>query len=165
MPRWRRAAQAASLALVAAVAVGLREAGVDSYTAAWFGLGFGFAGVGIMATLSRTKGVMVHCTSYCPIGLVATWLGRLNPFRVRLNDRCTECGLCRPACRYDALSMDDIRRRRPGTSCTLCGDCLAPCRHGAMEYRFPGLTPSAARAVFLVLAASLHAVFLAVARI
>jgi ferredoxin len=165
MPRWRRPAQLASLALVAAAAVGLREAGVDGFAAAWFGLGFGVAGVGIMATLSRKKGVMVHCTSYCPIGLVATWLGRINPFRVRLNERCTECGLCRLACRYDALSMDDIRRRRPGPSCTLCGDCLAPCRHGAMEYRFPGLSPSAARAVFLVLVASLHAVFLAIARI
>ncbi len=165
MPRWRRAAQYVSLALVAAAALGLRAAGVDGYTAVWFGLGFGVAGVGLMATLSRKKGVMVHCTSYCPIGLVATWLGRLNPFRVRLNQNCTECGLCRLACRYDALSMDDIRRRRPGPSCTLCGDCLAPCRHGAMEYRFPGLSPSAARQVFLVLVASLHAVFLAVARI
>ena len=114
MPRWRRAAQVGLPGAGGGGGGGLREIGVDGFAAAWFGLGFGVAGVGIMTALSRKKGVMVHCTGYCPIGLVATWLGRLNPFRVRLDDNCTECGLCRLACRYDALSADDIRRRKPG---------------------------------------------------
>ncbi|HBE95263.1 MAG TPA: 4Fe-4S ferredoxin, partial [Desulfovibrio sp.] len=52
-----------------------------------------------------------------------------------------------------------------GLSCTLCGDCLGACGHGCLGYRLPGLSPAAARMVFLVLAVSLHAVFLGVARI
>ena len=45
------------------------------------------AGVAIMATLSRQRGVMVHCTAYCPIGWLATrdrdWVGgfELLPFK------------------------------------------------------------------------------------
>ena len=78
---------------------------------------------------------------------------------------CTECGRCTAACRYRALEPAHIRRRRPGLTCSLCGDCLAFCPESALSYRFFGLSPEAARRLFLVLAVSLHAVFLGVARI
>ncbi len=56
-------------------------------------------------------------------------------------------------------------RVRPGLSCSLCGDCLPRCPHGHLGYSFPGLPRERARQVFVTLVASLHAVFLAVARI
>ena len=155
----------ATLVLACAAALGLRAAGVPGIQAVWLAALFGLAGVGIMVILSRRAGIMVHCATFCPMGLVANVLGRLNPLRLRLGQDCTRCGACAMRCRYAALLPGDIEQGRPGLSCTLCGDCLGACGHGCLGYRLPGLSPQAARMVFLVLAVSLHAVFLGVARI
>jgi polyferredoxin len=151
--------------LVAAVAVTFRLAGVGSIVATWLGVAFGIVGLGLIVWVSRRVGYMVHCTMYCPIGLAADVLGKLSPFRLRINDGCTECGACTLKCRYDALRQGDIEARRPGLTCTLCGDCLASCKGKSIEYRFAGLSARHARTVFLVLVVSIHAVFLGVARI
>jgi len=58
-----------------------------------------------------------------------------------------------------------ISIRRPGFTCTLCGDCLAGCKDNQIHYRFPGLGPLSARAVFTVIIVALHASFLGVARL
>ena len=118
-----------------------------------------------MAFASRRSGTMVHCTSYCPIGLVNNLLGHVLPWRVTIDSGCTKCGVCSKACRYNALTRTDLEKGRPGLTCSLCGDCLPRCPHGHLGYRFPGLTRDRARQFFLVLAAGLHTVFLAVARI
>ncbi len=119
-----------------------------------------------MLAASRRAGAMVHCTAFCPIGLLGNLLGRLTPWRMAIRlETCTRCGACARACRYSALAPEDLAAGRPGLSCTLCGDCVAACPHDSMGYRFPFLSPAAARAVFLTLVAALHAVFLGVARI
>jgi polyferredoxin len=158
-------ARAVTLVLTVAVALGLRLAGVPGLTAVWAAAAFGLGGVAVMALLSRRSGSMVHCSAYCPIGLVGNLLGRLLPWRVHMNAQCTRCGVCATACRYGALLPEDIDAGRPGLSCTLCGDCVGTCAHGAMEYRFPGLRAGSARLTFLALVVTLHAVFLGVARI
>jgi polyferredoxin len=155
----------ALLVLTPLTAILLRIAGVSGLTAGLVAIGFGVLGIGLMAVLSTRKGVMVHCTSICPLGLAGNLLGKISPFRVRINEACTECGLCISACRYNALDARRIERRKPGLNCTLCGDCLASCREGAITYAFPGLNPARARIVFLTVIVSLHAVFLGVARI
>ena len=150
---------------IVVVALALRQFGVSGVTATWLGLAFGLVGVGVMVAVSRRVGAMVHCTMYCPIGLAADLLGKLSPFRLRITDGCIDCGACTLKCRYDALRPEDIKARLPGVTCTLCGDCLSSCKGKSIEYRFARLSPRSARAVFLVLAVSLHAVFLGVARI
>jgi polyferredoxin len=166
LPRWRNWFRVGVLVLVAGTALALRVAGVPGITATLLGLAVGLIGVGIMVTTSRRTGSMIHCTMYCPVGLAADVLGKLSPFRLRLReDSCTDCGACAITCRYGALRPEDIARRRPGLTCTLCGDCLPACRSNAIEYRCPGLSPPIARAAFLLLVVSLHAVFLGVARI
>lgn len=164
LPYWRRHMRMAILAVTILSAWIMREAGVPGVNAAWIAGGFGLIGVGVTVFWSRRAGVMVHCTSYCPIGFLAVTFGKINPFRIRINEDCNDCGGCSRACRYDALSADDIKRRRPGGSCTLCGDCVGKCKPGSIDYRFPGLDPSQARTLFVVLVVVLHAVFLGVAR-
>jgi ferredoxin len=165
MPRWRSAAHVAVLAGVASVAVGLRLLDAPGDVALIAGLAFGIAGVGVMAWWSRRSGVMTQCTAWCPIGVLAPLLGKLSPFRMRITTGCTDCGACTLACRFDALRKEDVVRRRPGFSCTLCGDCVRSCRGRFVEYRFAGLSPDRARALFLVLVVSLHAAFMGIARI
>ena len=155
----------ATLGLTAGGALVLRLFGVGTAIAVWLAAGFGLAGVGVMAALSRRSGQMVHCAAYCPIGLVANVLGRIAPWRLRIGEGCKRCKACQQVCRYAALTDADFERGSPGLSCTLCGDCLSACAHDALGFAFPGLSLSAARAAFAALIASLHAVFLAVARI
>lgn len=165
MPRWRRAAQVGMLVAVVGTAAALGGLGVAPEDAALAGVAFGLAGIGVMLGWSRRTGVMAHCTLWCPIGLLATTLGRLSPFRMRVRPGCTHCGACGALCRYDALRPTDLDAGRPGPSCTLCGDCVRPCRLGLVEYRLLGLSATASRDVFLVLVVALHAVFLGLAMI
>lgn len=139
LPSWRRAAQVGVLAAV--------------------------AGVVVMLAWSRRTGQMTHCLAWCPIGVLATTLGRLSPWRMRIAPGCDDCGACTPACRYDALWPEHLCARRPGPSCTLCGDCVRVCKRRFIEYRLFRLSPRASRLAFLVTVVSLHAVFLGVARI
>ncbi len=159
------AVRAGVFASVLAVAFALRRLGVGVFEATALGAAFGIVGVGVMAAVSGRLGYMVHCTSYCPIGLASNTIGRINPFRVHIGEGCDECRACTASCRYAALNIEHIRRRRPGITCTLCGDCLAACDKRQIHYRFPELTREQARTAFLVLVAVLHAVFLGVARI
>jgi len=165
MPAWRRGLQTGILFGTVVVALGMRLAGVPWPVALGVGVAFGLGGVAVMAAWSRRTGVMAHCTAYCPIGVLSTVMGRINPFRIRIGTGCTECGACALPCRYDALKPTDIARRRPASSCTLCGDCVGRCRDAQIGYRFPGLQSLQARALFIVMVVGLHAAFLGVARI
>lgn len=153
------------LLAIVATALVLRSRGAPLSLAAGLALGFGLAGVAVMVTLSRRTGQMVHCTVICPIGLISNLVGRISPWQIRIGKGCTMCGSCARACRYSALKPQDLERGRPGLTCTLCGDCVHQCPHSLIGYRFPGLSSSRARTAFLVLAVSIHAVFLGVARI
>jgi ferredoxin len=166
LPRWRGRLRLGVLAGVVAVALLLNLAGVRGAVAAALGGLFGLVGVGVMATLSRQRGVMVHCTAYCPIGWLATRLGKLNPFRIVIDDSCTDCMACTRFCRFDALSPAQIEARRVGEACTLCGDCVTVCQKTKdIHYAFPGLSPDRARTVFLVTAVAMHAIFTGIAMI
>jgi len=146
-------------------AVLLRLFGVSVPSAGMIAVGFGAIGLAVMAGLSTRRGVMVHCTAICPLGVAGNILGKMSPFRIRIGPSCTDCGRCTAACRYDALSTDRIKKRRLGYTCTLCGDCIASCETGALGYTIFGASPSTSRLIFLTLVVSLHAVFLGVARI
>ncbi len=123
--------------LAAAIVLGagiLRILGMSGTAAAAVAFAYGLGGLLIMGFVSRKRGTMVHCTLYCPIGLLANGIGRINPFRVRFQSSCDGCGACRLACHYNALTQGDIKARRTGISCTLCGDCLPACSKNALGY-------------------------------
>lgn len=165
LARWLPLGRAATLALAIALALGLRLAGVGTGPALFAAALFGLAGLGIMVTVSRRAGIMLHCTAYCPIGIVGNVLGKISPWRLGIGPGCDGCGRCSRACRYLALTPADLARGRPGLSCTLCGDCVGACPAGRLGYHFPGLSPRTARAAYFTLVVALHAVFVGVARI
>jgi len=154
-----------TLLLTVGAAWGLRALGLPGVSAVLFGAAFGLVGVGVMLYFSRKRGMMVHCAEFCPIGLVGNILGRVSPWRIRIGADCIQCGACVPRCRYGALDGERLALGRPTLSCTLCGDCVSACSDNRIGYAFPGLSKRTARTAFIVLAVSLHAVFLGVARI
>lgn len=165
LPRWRRAVNVAMVGAVAATALVLNVTRVPGLVAGILGASFGAVGVLVMLLWSRRTGAMTHCVTFCPMGVLATWLGKVNPFRIRIHEGCDQCGLCTLACRYDALNAEHLARRRVGMSCTLCGDCVGRCKKARIGYWLPGVSAHAARTTFIVLAVALHAVFMGVARL
>jgi ferredoxin len=165
LPRWVKPVRMAILIGVVVAAIVLGRIGLPVTVAIVAASTFGILGVMVMAAFSRKTGTMVHCTAYCPMGLLGNWLGKINPFRVRIGPECDLCMKCSTACRYNALSKPDIESKAPASTCTLCGDCVTQCDKNQIDYRFFSLPPDKARAVFTTLAISLHAVFMGVAMI
>jgi len=165
LPPWSNAVRVGILLSVVLAALVFRMIGLPPITATIIAILYGVTGVGIMVFISRKNGVMTHCTVYCPMGMIANFIGKLNPFRIRLTDACDDCGACQSYCRYNALNPAHIQQRKPGLTCTLCGDCLAGCPKQALRYKLFGLSAQRARTVFIVLIISLHTVFMGVARL
>ncbi|PID81863.1 4Fe-4S ferredoxin [bacterium DOLZORAL124_64_63] len=165
LPRWRPWVRGGILVLVFGLAFLLGRLGVPGTAAAWLAGGFGLFGVGLMVFWSRRNGNMTHCTTYCPMGFVATRLGKLSPWRLKISDGCTDCGACTPACRYDALYPENVLARVPGEACTLCGDCVTNCPTGSLQYRLPGMSPTRARTIFFAMVSAMHAAWIGVARL
>ncbi len=168
MPAWTSRARILILGASIAAPVALRLAHAPAAAAVGLSAAFALAGGAVMVVLSRKRGTMVHCTGYCPIGLIATVAGRLSPWRLRISRECTFCGRCQAVCRYGALERRDLERGKPGITCTLCGDCLGSCEGGRIRfglYGFRGAEAEGVRTAFIAVVTVIHAVFLAVARI
>ncbi len=154
-----------AIALTVAAAFLLRAFGTGSGIPLWIAAGFGVFGIAVSVFLSRNRGQMVHCTAYCPIGGVTTLLGKLYPFRFRIDrTTCTDCGRCGKSCRYGALSKAHITSGTAGWNCTLCGDCISVCNEGAIAMK-PLFSKRDVWPVYAALIIGLHAVFLGLARI
>ena len=138
---------------------------VPVLTSTYFAAGFGILGAFIIIFISPKKGKMIHCISYCPIGTIVNYLKYVNPFRLKIKPSCDSCLRCTITCKYNALKKSDIENKKPGITCTLCGDCIHSCHTDALQYNFFQASGKNARLVYLFLTISLHAVFMALARI
>ena len=143
----------------------LRFIGASAQLATLLGAGFGIIGLCVIAGHSFRKKQMVHCTHFCPIGIIVSYLKRVNPFRLTINQDCTLCMNCSSVCKYGALHKRNIIERKPATSCTYCGDCISTCHVNAFEYHFFKFSPAISHRIYLVLSVSLHAIFLSLGRI
>ncbi|KJS03198.1 MAG: hypothetical protein VR65_02975 [Desulfobulbaceae bacterium BRH_c16a] len=165
LPGWTTTGRWLICLAVLATAILLGRSGQPLFTAVALAAVFGLLGIVIMLTWSRRSGIMTHCTTYCPMGLLANIFGKINPWRIRIDEKCCRCGICTRSCRYGALTVRDIEGGKAGLNCSLCGDCISGCPHGHLHYRFPGLGNEAARSCFIVVIVALHALFLGVARL
>ena len=125
---------------------------------------FGIISLIFIFILSPFLGKMTHCISWCPIGIVSCTLGKVNPFRIRVDEKkCTSCGICEIKCPYQAISID--KTAKINFFCTLCGDCIAICPHNAISITYLKKKKNIARPIFLFLIIVIHTIFLGLARI
>ncbi len=75
--RWSILGRSAMLILVVCMALLLRYAGVSGLSAVMLAAVFGLLGVGVMVFASRKAGMMLHCTTFCPMGILANVFGRI----------------------------------------------------------------------------------------
>ncbi|MFO7615806.1 MAG: 4Fe-4S binding protein [Bacteroidales bacterium] len=150
--------------LVIVFALVFRLLGLSGLQTVLPALALGLVGVGVMIHFSRRQGRMVHCVAFCPIGTLVNVGRHLSPFRMSIQDACTNCMRCIPSCKYDALNREDILKRKPGLTCTLCGDCVQSCEVSAIRYNLFRFSPETSRRVFLFITISLHVLFLGMGR-
>ncbi len=149
-----------------AVAAMLRKAGADTAAALSLTLLFALASLAFMAFVSRRYRVMAHCTGFCPIGLAVNALGRLSPWRMRVDSaKCDNCRACEAVCKYAAITRESRAAGKTLFTCSLCRDCAAVCKPGAVALACPGLSREKAASLFVGLVSGLHALFLAVAMV
>jgi ferredoxin-type protein NapH len=160
----QRAIKSTILILVVTVTLVLQWFKVSPLITTIIAVAFGIVGVGVMIFYSRKRKKMVHCTLFCQIGTVVNLLKPVNPFRMYIDTNCDLCMKCSSYCKYDALNIQHIRDQKPGFNCTYCGDCLTACRHNSIKYRFFKLKPERARNLYLFLTITLHATFMALAK-
>lgn len=148
------------LILVIISTIFLRAFNIELIYAALSGILFGLTGIIIIIFISRKKNKMVHCVSYCPIGTITSYLKYISPFRMSIQTNCTTCMACTLKCNYDALNLENIKKKKPGITCTYCGDCLSSCHEKAIRYHFFRFKPETARNLYLIITISIHAVFM-----
>ena len=153
------------IVFVIALTLILKYLKVEPITAFFFALTFGIIGVATMFLFSFRLGYMFHCTTYCPIGGIVALISKIYPARVKINkDSCTLCNSCTNDCKYDALSITDIKSGKAGWNCTLCGDCLDTCHSNSLYLSFFGQKKNGWN-YYIAIIIGLHAVFLALARL
>jgi len=151
--------------LVVIVTLILRFLNLNFNIAITIAIAFGILGIVSMIFISRRKGYMFHCTTYCPIGGIVVFLGKIFPIRVRINtSTCTLCNKCSNDCKYEALNVEDIKKGKAAWNCTLCGDCLNSCKHNSIRFSFFGKQANFWE-IYIALIISLHTVFIALARL
>lgn len=149
-----------------AAALGLRALGIELSVAVGIAVGYGIVSLVIMAAVSRRYSAMSHCMTFCPMGLVVNVLGRISPWRVRVDkESCDNCGACEKICKYSAITPESRAEGKTLLRCSLCRDCITVCRNQALYIRCPGLSPRSAWVVFTGLTTVLHVVFLSVAMV
>ncbi|SBV92136.1 Iron-sulfur binding protein [uncultured delta proteobacterium] len=119
----------------------------------------------VMLFVSRRYTGMVHCTAFCPMGLVVNLLGILSSWRLRIDPaRCNGCGSCEKVCAYRALDAPCRERGQAALTCSLCRDCMGACPRNAIYLKHALLPAKAGGSVFTVITVALHVLFLAAAR-
>jgi len=78
-----------------------------------------------------------YCRVLCPAGALFAIAARLNPFRRKVSDACTECGRCVTNCKMGAIGPSG-KGTRAG-ECILCLDCQAVCPTAAIAFSPQGV--------------------------
>ena len=163
MQSWGRPLVLAAGALLAFV---LGRLGLSAAQAIALALAFGLLSLGIMVLASRRYGGMIHCSAFCPMGLVVSLLARLSPWRLVVDaGRCDQCGVCERVCAYRAITPASRALGQSTWRCSLCRDCVGVCHRRAIAIKGPWMGPRTAWHVFAGLAALLHGLFLGVAMV
>ena len=151
--------------VVIITAIFLRVYNIPTIIAVSAAISFGAIGILIVIFISHKRGFMGHCSYYCPIGLLSNLLGKVSPFRIKIDSTCNNCMVCIPVCRYNALSAKNLASGSPGFNCTLCGDCVDSCSSHSINYKIFNLSPDKSRTLFTIIIAVIHAIFMGIARL
>ncbi|HBB67588.1 MAG: hypothetical protein A2X28_02705 [Elusimicrobia bacterium GWA2_56_46] len=100
--------------------------------------------IGPLLTKKRT-----FCSFLCPFGAWQAFWGRINPFRVIVdNEKCAACAACLDSCPMYAIKAGREGKPEIAAYCNLCGECLPSCRRGGLRFSVFGIKIRDARTGF-----------------
>lgn len=80
-----------------------------------------------------------HCAFFCPLGAFQSLLGKINPFRIKIDkDKCIKCGKCIDVCPVMAINSDLLEKGNVSMTCTKCGKCIEKCPSNAIDFHLLG---------------------------
>ncbi len=148
------------------VAFILRLLGLSLEIAILLAVIFGIFSLVFMLLFSRKYNTLLHCTTFCPMGVVVNLLAKLSPWRVRVSKSlCDNCGACEKVCQYRAITEQSRQSGGVLLSCSMCRDCFAVCKHKAISLHCLGLHPGISQNIFVALLVVMHVLFLSFARV
>lgn len=97
-------------------------------------------GVIFLVLLPMLSGKRIFCAAVCPFGAWQSFAGRINPYRLKINKSCIQCGKCAAIC--PVLAIDRLKDGRYHISpfCVHCGRCAQACPCQAVETTVMGVT-------------------------
>lgn len=119
---------------------------------------FAMIGIAFVIVLPLLTKKRAFCGLICPFGAWQAFFGRLNPYRVTIQEsRCTQCQRCIMVCPTFAIEPEGLREHKILPYCNRCGECMDACPTGAIDYslvgeRWLGLPHGWARRLFLATA-------------
>ena len=162
---WLKYGRPTVLLIGAAAAVGLGFWEAPINTILIFTAGFILISFGLMTGFSRKYSGALHCSAFCPMGLLISLLGRLSPWRIRVKaELCTNCGRCEEVCDNRAITAASRNLGKTGLRCSMCRDCIGRCSAKAIHVWNPLLPERISPYVLTAIVSILHVLFLATAR-
>jgi ferredoxin-type protein NapH len=74
------------------------------------------------------------CRYLCPLGALLALIGMVRRLRiVKLDEQCTDCGLCSRSC---PLGLNPAQAEAESPYCWNCGECVTTCKHDALAFRW-----------------------------
>ncbi len=96
--------------------------------------------LGLIVVLPLLMKRRVQCGLFCPFGAFQSFVGLINPYRVRINKQtCSDCQKCIEACPTFSITRENLDKGRVGLNCTRCGRCMEVCSKNAIQYSLIGV--------------------------
>jgi polyferredoxin len=85
----------------------------------------------ILFTLVLAASIFIYrpwCTLICPFGALSSLITRFSLFKICIDEKCNDCGLCRKKCPTCQPGKDS-----PMGECYFCARCIGVCKKGSLK--------------------------------
>jgi len=75
------------------------------------------------------------CKYICPLGAFFAIFSRYSLFKVKINEKCTNCKVCHTTfCDYKSIKPGELKPEVIQMECVRCGECISRCPYNAINF-------------------------------
>jgi len=96
--------------------------------------------LGLVVALPLLMKRRTQCGLFCPLGAFQSFVGLINPYRVRINkEKCNQCGACIDQCPTFSITKETLAKHKVSISCARCGRCMEICPRDGIQLSLVGV--------------------------